>query len=68
MARIDFFLDREDGRIFLNEINTIPGFTAISMFPKLWEATGIGLPALVTRLAELAIERFDERRGIGREP
>jgi D-alanine-D-alanine ligase len=65
MARIDFFLDRETGRIFLNEVNTIPGFTAISMYPLLWEASGMSLPALTTRLVELAVERYDERRGGG---
>lgn len=61
MARIDFFLDRNSGRIFLNEVNTIPGFTSISMYPLLWEATGVSLPELVDRLIALAIERFDER-------
>jgi D-alanine-D-alanine ligase len=63
MARIDFFLERETGRVLLNEVNTIPGFTAISMYPKLWEASGIGLPALVDRLVQLAIERHAERHG-----
>ena len=61
MARVDFLLDR-DGRIFVNEINTHPGFTTISMFAKLWEAGGVGYPALLDRLIELALERHAERR------
>ncbi len=61
MARVDFLLDRR-GRIFLNEINTHPGFTTISMFAKLWEASGVGYPALLDRLIELALERHAERR------
>jgi D-alanine-D-alanine ligase len=61
MARVDFFLERGTNRVLLNEINTIPGFTAISMYPKLWEATGVPLPELVSRLVDLAIERHDER-------
>ena len=52
-------------RVLLNEVNTIPGFTAISMYPKLWEASGVSLPELVQRLIELAIERYDEQRGSG---
>ncbi|MCY4509774.1 MAG: D-alanine--D-alanine ligase [Acidobacteria bacterium] len=61
MARVDFLLDR-GGRIFLNEINTHPGFTTISMFAKLWEASGVGYPSLLDRLIELALERHAERR------
>ncbi|OGZ96691.1 MAG: D-alanine--D-alanine ligase A [Candidatus Sungbacteria bacterium RIFCSPHIGHO2_01_FULL_50_25] len=57
MARVDFFL-KENGDLFVNEINTIPGFTSISMYPKLWEATGISYSELVDRLILLAIERF----------
>jgi D-alanine-D-alanine ligase len=60
MARVDFFYRESTGEVFLNEVNTIPGFTAISMYPMLWEATGLPLPELVTRLVELAIERFDD--------
>jgi D-alanine-D-alanine ligase len=56
MARVDFFLMGED-ELFLNEINTIPGFTSISMYPKLWEASGVTYPDLVERLLELAMER-----------
>jgi D-alanine-D-alanine ligase len=60
-ARVDFFLERHTGRVLLNEINTIPGFTSISMFPKLWEATGVSYPELVTRLVELGLARRAER-------
>jgi D-alanine-D-alanine ligase len=61
MARVDFFLDRDSGELILNELNTIPGFTKISMYPKLWEASGLPYPALVDRLIELALERKKER-------
>jgi D-alanine-D-alanine ligase len=61
MARVDFLLDRDSGKLFLNELNTIPGFTRISMYPKLWEASGLSYPALVDRLIELALERKGER-------
>lgn len=61
MARVDFLLDRKTGRIFVNEINTIPGFTPISMFPKLWEASGLPYPQLLDRLIELALERHGEK-------
>jgi len=57
MARVDFLLDRDSGELYLGEINTIPGFTKISMYPKLWEACGLAYPALVDRLIELALER-----------
>lgn len=57
MARVDFLLDRGSGRLFLNEVNTIPGFTSISMYPKLWEASGLGYAELMDRLIELALER-----------
>ena len=50
MARCDFFLERRSGKIFVNELNTIPGFTAISMYPKLWEASGLPYPKLIDRL------------------
>jgi D-alanine-D-alanine ligase len=58
MARVDFFL-REDGEALVNEINTIPGFTSISMYPKLWEASGVPQSQLLDRLIELAIARFE---------
>lgn len=61
LARVDFFLDRGTGALYLNEINTMPGFTEISMFPKLWQASGLTFPELVTRITELALERFAER-------
>jgi D-alanine-D-alanine ligase len=60
MARVDFFLDKTTGEIYLNELNTIPGFTSISMYPKLWEATGLPYAKLVDRLVELALERKAE--------
>jgi D-alanine-D-alanine ligase len=61
LARVDFFFDRASGRLYLNEINTMPGFTEISMYPKLWAASGVSFPELVTRIAELAMERFQDR-------
>jgi D-alanine-D-alanine ligase len=62
MARVDFLLDKRSGEIWLNEINTIPGFTPISMYPKLWEASGIGYADLIDRLIQLALERFEDRQ------
>jgi len=62
MARVDFFLERDSDRIYLNELNTIPGFTRISMYPKLWEASGLPYPKLVDRLIELALERFADKQ------
>jgi len=61
MARVDFFLDRETGRLFLNEINLIPGFTSISMYPKLMEASGVPYQELLTRLVDLALRRHQEK-------
>ncbi|MEA3350467.1 MAG: D-alanine--D-alanine ligase family protein [Chloroflexota bacterium] len=61
MARADFLLDRDSGEYYLNEVNTIPGFTQISMYPKLWNASGLPYPQLVDRLIELALERRAER-------
>ena len=61
MARVDFFLEKRTGKMFLNEVNTIPGFTSISMYPKLWEASGIGFRELVDRLIELALELHREK-------
>jgi D-alanine-D-alanine ligase len=63
LSRVDCFL-REDGRIFVNEINTIPGFTKISMYPKLWEAAGLAYPALIDRLISLALRRHEAARGL----
>lgn len=62
LARVDFFVHKDTGKVYLNEINTIPGFTSISMYPKLWEASGIPYPELIERLFDLAIERFEENR------
>ena len=61
MARVDFFLAPRTGKIFVNEINTIPGFTAISMYPKLWEASELSFSQLVDRLIELALEQHREK-------
>lgn len=57
LARVDFFIRRNDGEVILNEINTMPGFTATSMYPRLWEATGVSYSDLIDRLIQLAIER-----------
>ena len=62
MARVDFFVTRDGRALYVNEVNTIPGFTAVSMYPKMWEASGLGQQALLTRLIELALERRDARR------
>lgn len=64
MARVDFFLDRQSGAFYFNEINTLPGFTAISMYPKMMEASGLPYSALLTRLIELAQERHAERAAL----
>jgi D-alanine-D-alanine ligase len=61
MGRVDFLLDRPTGTVYLNEINTIPGFTSISMYPKLWEASGVPYSRLLDRLIELALERHQEK-------
>ena len=61
MARVDFFVEKETNKVYLNELNTIPGFTKISMYPKLWEATNLPYAKLVDRLIELALERKAER-------
>jgi len=62
MARVDFFVGRHSGTVFLNEVNTIPGFTTISMYPKMWEASGLAYPALLDRLIALALERHAEKQ------
>ena len=61
MARIDYLVTKQSNKIYLNEINTIPGFTSISMYPKLWEASGIPYPKLLDRLIELALERYHQK-------
>jgi D-alanine-D-alanine ligase len=64
MARVDFFLDKTTNAFYLNEVNTLPGFTSISMYPKLWEATGLPYSNLLDRLIELAIARHQEKSAI----
>lgn len=62
MARVDFFVERDTNQVYINEVNTLPGFTSISMYPMLWEASGVPLAELVDRLVELALERHADRR------
>jgi D-alanine-D-alanine ligase len=64
MARVDFFVTKKNARVYLNEINTIPGFTSISMYPKMWEASGISFPELLDRLIALAVERHAQKSRI----
>jgi D-alanine-D-alanine ligase len=66
LARVDFFLDRESGEIFLNEVNSLPGFTEVSMYPRLWAASGVPYPALLDRLIELAVERQRRKSALER--
>ncbi len=60
-ARVDLFLEKATGRLLVNEVNTIPGFTSISMYPKLWDASGLGYPELLARIVSLALERHRQR-------
>ncbi len=62
LARVDFFLEKESGRVYINEVNTLPGFTQISMYPKLWQASGLPYTQLLDRLIELAIERHQDKQ------
>ncbi len=62
LARVDFFIEKETEQVYINEVNTMPGFTAISMYPKLWEASGLPYAQLMDRLIELAIERHADRQ------
>ena len=62
MARVDFLLEGATGKLYINEINTIPGFTSISMYPKMWEQTGLAYPKLIDRLIELALERHAAKK------
>jgi D-alanine-D-alanine ligase len=64
MARVDFLLETASGRLYINEINTIPGFTSISMYPKMWEYSGLAMPKLIDRLIELALERHAAKRSL----
>ncbi len=62
LARVDFFLEKDTNKVYINEVNTLPGFTQISMYPKLWEASGLPYAQLLDRLIELAIERHADRQ------
>ena len=64
MARVDFLVQRKGGKITLNEVNTIPGFTSISMYPKLWQASGLSYPALLDKLITLAMERHESKKNL----
>jgi D-alanine-D-alanine ligase len=64
MSRVDFLMERETGLVVVNEVNTIPGFTTISMYSKLWQATGLEYPDLLDRLVRLALERHAEKQGL----
>ena len=70
MARVDLFLENGTGKFHVNEINTLPGFTSISQYPRLWEASGLGYAQLLDRLIQLAIERHEDRakRRLSYEP
>ena len=63
LARCDFFVEKNTGRVLINEINTFPGFTAISMYPKLMEHEGLPVPQLIDRLIALAVERTEKQHG-----
>jgi D-alanine-D-alanine ligase len=62
MGRVDFLLETATAGLYVNEINTVPGFTSISMFPRMWEYSGIPYPALIERLIDLAIARYKTRK------
>jgi len=62
MARVDFFVSKKENKIYLSEINTIPGFTSVSMYPRLWEASGISYPELIDQLIQLALERHQDKK------
>jgi D-alanine-D-alanine ligase len=62
LARVDFLMDPRTGKMFVNEINTMPGFTSISMYPKLWAASGIQYPELIDRLIQLGLQRYEEKK------
>jgi D-alanine-D-alanine ligase len=62
LARVDFFLEKQTGNVYINEVNTMPGFTEISMYAKLWQASGLPYPELLDRLIELAQERFEDKQ------
>jgi D-alanine-D-alanine ligase len=62
LARVDFLMDPVTGKLYLNEVNTMPGFTSISMYPKLWEATGVPYPELITKLIEFGLDRHQDKQ------
>jgi D-alanine-D-alanine ligase len=62
LARVDFLMEPKSRKIFVNEINTMPGFTAISMYPKMWAASGLAYPELIDRLIQLGIERHKDKK------
>jgi D-alanine-D-alanine ligase len=62
LARVDFFVRKDTGEVFINEINTMPGFTQISMYAKLWAASGVPYGKLIDRLIELALERYEDNK------
>ena len=62
LSRVDFLMDPKSRKIYLNEINTMPGFTSISMYPKLWAASGVGYPELIEKLIQLGLERHTEKK------
>ena len=64
MARVDFLLERPTGNLYVNEVNTIPGFTTISMYAKMWQASGVSYSALIDRLIELALERHTKKQSL----
>ena len=64
MGRVDCFLQERTGKIYVSEMNTIPGFTRISMYPRLWQASGLSYPRLIDRLITLALERHKARTGL----
>jgi D-alanine-D-alanine ligase len=62
MGRVDFLLEAATGKLYINEINTIPGFTSISMYPKMWEHSGIGFAELIDRLIEFSLARHKRKK------
>lgn len=64
LARVDFLVQKQTNEIYLNEINTMPGFTSISMYPKLWQASGLSYPILIDKLIKLGLEKYQEKKGL----
>jgi D-alanine-D-alanine ligase len=67
MARVDFLVSADESEIWLSEINTIPGFTPLSMYPLLWQASGVAYPDLIRRLVDLALERHGDKTHLRRD-